>query len=91
VILSLTENEMAVLADMIAERLHKRTAAPAKPYSAEEVAEALGVSMSTVHRRIKAGEIPTVPGMGRLLIPAPFIHDLLEGKSPERKAAASLA
>jgi excisionase family DNA binding protein len=42
----------------------------------KEVEKTLGVSTSTVYRRIKDGTIPTVPFGGMRLIPATFLKDL---------------
>ena len=81
--LTISDEQLAELADMIADRIQGRMAASGKPYAAKEAAEALGISLSTLNRRIRAGEIPKIPGLGRTLIPAQAIDDLLEGKRPK--------
>jgi DNA binding domain, excisionase family len=45
-------------------------------FSTKEIASLLGVSSSSVSRRIKDGTIPTVLFGGMRLIPASFISDL---------------
>jgi excisionase family DNA binding protein len=45
-------------------------------FSPKEIASILGVSASTISRRIKDGTIPTALFGGMRLIPASFIDDL---------------
>lgn len=52
------------------------------PLDVAEAAEALGVSPSTIVRRIKAGVLPTVAGLGRTLIPAPAVRNMRRGLKP---------
>lgn len=47
-------------------------------FTVEEVAEALGCSRDSVYRRIKRGELPTLPRPGRksqVLIPVAALED----------------
>jgi hypothetical protein len=46
-------------------------------YTVAEMAEALNVDISTIRRRIKAGTIPTIPGVGPARIAAPIVERLL--------------
>lgn len=75
--LELTEGQLDILADAIFKRMAKQPVAD-KPLSVDEMATALGVSKDTIYRRIQAGEIRTIPGMGRKLIPAIELARLLD-------------
>lgn len=48
-----------------------------RPWTAKQLADELGVDVSTVYTRIKAGEIRTVPGIGTKRIPYPEVERLL--------------
>lgn len=76
-----TDEQMQQLADRIAERM-RFSHADDRPLTVKEAADRLGVSTSTINRRLAAGTIPTVPGLGRSLIPASAIAELLDGKRP---------
>jgi excisionase family DNA binding protein len=78
-----TDEQMQQLADSIAERM-RVSHTDEKPLTVEEAAKRLRVSESTINRRIKAGTIPTVPGLGRSLIPASAVKELLEGRIPTK-------
>jgi excisionase family DNA binding protein len=79
----LDPGQLAELASMIAEKLRAAaTPAATKPYTVAEAAQALGVSESTIVRRVRAGQLRCVPGLGRTLIPAATIADLLGGMRP---------
>lgn len=78
--IQLTDEQVDALADRIAERITPRAAD--RPLTVREAADRLGVSTSTINRRLAPGTIPTVPGLGRSLIPASVIADLLGGKRP---------
>lgn len=81
----LDKGQLAELADMIADKLRESpsdSTASNTPYSVDAAARALGRSKDTIRRRIKAGTIPTIRGLGRILIPASAIADLQDGKRP---------
>ena len=82
--IQLTDEQVDALADRIAARITPRITPRAddKPLTVKEAADRLGVSTSTINRRLAAGTIPTVPGLGRSLIPASAIAELLGGKRP---------
>lgn len=66
--IKLTPEQLRELAAEVA-----RIAAPApteKPLSVNAFARATGVSVNTVYRQVKAGEVRRVPGMAKVLIPA---------------------
>ena len=46
--------------------------------SKSEAAKVLGISYATLHRMIKAGEIPVIRLRHRVFIPASFVEELLE-------------
>ena len=73
--LTLTDEQMATLADAVAKRLG-RVETKRAAHTVTETATLLGCSRDTVERRIKAGVIPTVPGMGRVLVPARYFETL---------------
>jgi len=50
-------------------------------YSISEIAEALGIGLSTAYRHAREGELPTVRLGKRLLVPAQAIERLLRGES----------
>lgn len=80
----LDRGQLSELAGMIADELRGYATEPTanRPLSVSDAAKALNVSESTITRRVKAGEIPTIPGLGRTLIPATAIADLLDCKRP---------
>lgn len=59
------------------------TARVSKTVSVQRAAEILGVSVDTIQRRAKSGELRTVKLGGRRLVPLPEIHRLQAG--PPRK------
>ena len=61
------------MAQMVAGELRGRK----DTYTVAEMAEALDVDISTIRRRIKAGIIPTIPGVGALRIAATVVEKLL--------------
>jgi excisionase family DNA binding protein len=50
-------------------------------YSIREIAQALGIGLSTAYRRAHDGELPAIRLGGRLLVPAQAIERLLAGQS----------
>lgn len=46
-------------------------------YSVSETAECLGVSTDSVRRLVREGELPTIPVIGRVVIPIRAIEDFL--------------
>lgn len=51
-------------------------------YTIDEAAQVLGVSRSTVKRRIRAGELPTIPLGGRVVrLPIVAVDRLAAGES----------
>lgn len=84
--LTIPESQMGMLADLIADRMAAKSQEAAKPFTVEQAAERIGISKSTVIRRIKAGTFPTLPGVGRNLIPAAFVAEILEGKNQQKDA-----
>jgi excisionase family DNA binding protein len=79
--LQITDEQMKSLADMIAERIAGKSETTTRPLTTKEAAARLGVSESTVIRRVHAGEFPRVPGVGRMLIPSAFIQRLSNGET----------
>jgi excisionase family DNA binding protein len=85
--LTIPESQMGMLADLIADRMAaKSQVADGKPLTVTQAATRLGISESTVVRRVKAGTFPTLQGVGRTLIPAAFIAEMLEGKHQMKDA-----
>jgi len=67
----LTPQQMAELTRAVADELRRNPVnTVSRPVSVEEFCAATGMSKPTVYRRINAGEIRIVMGMGRRLIPA---------------------
>ena len=66
--LSLTDRELAELADLVAERVHGNGRRPSRAettgtgtlLTADELAEILGVPTGWIYRQSRAGAIPTV-------------------------------
>lgn len=66
--LSLTDRELAELADLVAERVHGNGRRPSRTdtsgtgtlLTADELAEMLGVPTGWIYRQSRAGTIPTV-------------------------------
>lgn len=52
----------------------------AKPYTIRGASEALGVSYAHIWRLVRRGDIPHVRLGGKILIPASFVQDVLDGK-----------
>ena len=71
--LELTDEQQDALA---AARLAKM-GAPKKPYTVAEFAEATRQTPATIYAHIKAGNIPTVPGIHKKLIPAKQINNYI--------------
>ena len=66
--------------DVIVEELAKRTPkarSEKDALSVPEVAARTGLSKPTIHRRIKSGAIPTVPGLNPKRVPANFIDRMM--------------
>ena len=80
--LHLSDDQVQAMADHIAQRIQLSSAD--KPLTVKEAADRLGVSPSTINRRLAAGTIPSVPGLGRSLIPASAVKDLLDGQAPRK-------
>lgn len=51
-----------------------------RPYSIDEAASELGLCRNTIYRLAASGELPTIRLGKRMLVPAPALHALLEGK-----------
>ena len=49
-----------------------------KPYTAEEAAAALNISITTVYSRVKSGMLPSIPNLGRVRIPAKEMEKILK-------------
>jgi len=79
VTVTLTADQIAALAAAVASKL----AAPGgrtRAYTIAELASGLGVSKETVRNRIHAGQIPRVPGIGAIRVPAAAARALIEDK-----------
>lgn len=74
--LELTDEQQDALADAVAARLAKM-GAPKKPYTVAEFAEATRQTPATIYAHIKAGNIPTVPGIHKKLIPAKQLNNYI--------------
>ena len=64
----LEPDQLRELAKLVAAELSDATRP--ETYTTKEAAKLLRVSEKTIHRRVAAGLIPTVPNMGKVLIPA---------------------
>ena len=73
---TLTEESLAALADAVAARLANKNV-HSRPYTVAEFAEATRQTPATIYAHIKAGEIPTVPGIHKKLIPAKHLDQYL--------------
>jgi excisionase family DNA binding protein len=74
----LTEEQLEEIARRVAEMNGPSRAGA--PLTVSAAAAALGVSKPTLYRRITAGEIRTVPDLGRTLVPRSEIERLQEGR-----------
>ena len=67
----LSEDAMAELLDDLERRLAKRRLKEIEaPLSVKKFAERCGDSVDTIYRKIAAGQLRTVPGIGKKKIPA---------------------
>jgi excisionase family DNA binding protein len=73
--ITIAEEHLATLAGMIAAAMPTKD--DDRPLTVPEAAKRLGVSVRTIQRRVEAGLIERVPGMGRVLIPAAAVQRLL--------------
>ena len=73
--IALTEAQM----DALAERMVAKNRGDQEPnsYTVEEAAEKLRISVKTVRRRVEAGRIARIPGIGRVRIPRAEMQRLL--------------
>lgn len=76
----LSQEQMKEIAEMVCERL-ERAKKFNRPLNLSEAARRLGVSVATVSRRVAAGHIRTVQGIGCPRIPEEEIRRLLDGES----------
>lgn len=70
----LSDEQLVQIANLVAVKIR---AGQATTYSKKEAAAVLGVSVKTIHRRIEAAIIPTIPNLGAVRIPAAFIDQLV--------------
>jgi excisionase family DNA binding protein len=76
--LRLDPEQLVELARMVAIEIRSITpASGASAYTVAEAARVLGVTTETVRRRVKAGILPTIPGLGTTRIPAAHLDRLL--------------
>lgn len=74
----LDPDQLAELAKMVAIEIRSITpASGASAYSVNEVARILGVTAETVRRRVKAGILPSISGMGAVRISAAHVERLI--------------
>lgn len=66
--ITLSDEMLEALATLVAAKVAGQPAKSA--YTAKEAALRVGVSRDTIERRVKAGLIPRVPGISKLLISA---------------------
>jgi len=78
--LTLTEDELDFIAAKVAERMAAKM--PDAPMTVSQAAECLNISTWNVRSRIAAKSIPTIPGYGRVLIPAAWVAKEMEGLNP---------
>lgn len=69
--IELSDSQLAKIADMVAAKLNGGT------LTVGQVAKAFSVSTKTINRRIKAGIIPTLPGISPPRIPAAYVDGML--------------
>ena len=69
------------LIQQLADKLGARLKQPerTKPYSLTEAAATLGIAKESIRLAVHAGEIPRVPGISVIRIPASVIHGMLDG------------
>lgn len=79
------EKQLGTFARLLAKELQSQSPMPKKPVTLEEAVELTGLSESTIRRRIKAKEWPSVPGVGRTLIPAAFMERVLDGTTKQEE------
>jgi len=72
---TLSESAMDELAERIAAKL--RETPNNKPLTPKQASDALGVSLSTIHIRVRAGLIRKIPDIGAIRIPRSEIRRLL--------------
>lgn len=90
--LTVPEELLPMLAKPIAEELERkglalRSPEREKPFTVEEAAAELGLSGRTVRTEVKAGDWPTVPRTGRVLIPVWAVRVRQRGGKPMEEFA----
>lgn len=68
--LELTEDQLAMLSDRVAETLARKQPVFARPLTVGEFSRLTGLSEPSVYRLITAQELRTVSGLAKKLIPA---------------------
>jgi len=68
--ITLTDEQLDVLADKLAERQARRRPSFQGPLSVSEFARLTGLSEPSVYRQVHAGQVRRVQGLAKILIPA---------------------
>jgi len=74
--ITIPDEQLEMLATLIARKIGGANAGRAT-YTVREAAGVLRVSEKTIRRRVEAGTLARVPGMGRTLIPSAVIEKLI--------------
>ena len=75
--ITIPDEQLEMLATMIASKLVVKSLGGKDSYTCKEAAARLGVHQETIRRQGKAGLIPRVPGIGKLIIPGAAMARLL--------------
>ena len=74
--INISDETLEALATIIVAKLNGKANGKAT-YTVAEAAKIIGTSQETIRRRVEAGTLPRVPGIGRTLIPAVVIERLI--------------
>ena len=74
--ITIPDEQLEMLATLIARKIGGVRAGKAT-YTVAEAAKILGVGQQTIRRRVEAGTLLSVPGVGRTLIPSAVIEKLI--------------
>lgn len=76
----LTPEQLDELAERVADHMGKQKPAQKDTYTIKEAATRMDVHQVTIRRRVKAGTIPIIPGLGAIRIPASYVEAALTQK-----------
>ena len=75
--ITIPDEQLEMLAIMIASKLVVKSLGGKDTYTCKEAAQRLGVHQETIRRRVKAGIIPRIPVISKLIIPGAAIDNIV--------------